>query len=157
MLQAQTGFATPYCIQLPGSPAPPGKDWVQTNSYLCQAPAARAVLCSCPSLSLGCTHWAALPKSILPCSGTASLILSQQTWFILSSSDQRQGFSVTWLDLPYNSQPPAGGKQTCRREKLLSKQSQKTYSKSCDCFNIASKINTFGSCMMKTGKWNKNK
>lgn len=68
------------------------------------------------------SHW----KSFF-CPRAASLILSQQTWFILSPSDQRQGFSVTSLACPPNSQPPAGRKQACRRERerelrLLTKQ-----------------------------------
>lgn len=48
--------------------------------------------------------------------GLPPLILSQQTWFILSPSDQRQGFSVTSLVCPPKSQPPSGRKQAYRKE-----------------------------------------
>lgn len=53
------------------------------------------------------------------CPGAASLIqCSQQTWFILSPSDQRQGFSVTSSELcPFHRQPPAGRKHACRQQR----------------------------------------
>lgn len=135
------------------------KDCVRTNTALLLPGSSRQTgpLLALP-FSLGGLRYAELlsRSKSSPAFGAASLILSQQTWFILSPSDQRQGFSVTWLAFPYNSQPPAGRKQTCRRAKTY-KQSRKTYSKSYDCLNIASKINTFGSCVMKTGKWKKTK
>lgn len=156
MLQAQTGFATPYCIELPGSAAPPGKDWVQMHSYLCQAPAARAVLCSCPSLSLGCGTLSSSaevnPPLLWDClfnSFSANLVYIKPIWSETGLFRDVAGLSI--------QQPaPSWGKADMQKRKTC-KQSQKTYSKSCDCFNIASKINTFGSCMMETGKWNKNK
>lgn len=108
-----------------------------------------AALCSVGCATLSCSAGV----NPLPLRA-ASLIPSQRTWFILSPSDRRQGFSVTWLAFPSNSQPPAGREQTCRKAKTY-KQPQKTYLKSYDCLCVASKINTFGSYMRKTDKWKK--